>query len=439
MQRYLYFITFVATLGGFLLGFDTAVISGAELAIQDLWSLGDIQHGFTVSIAIIGTVFGAISGGYPSDRIGRRNTLFLIAALYLVSALGSALTHDWELFLFYRFIGGIGVGASSVAAPMYISELAPANIRGRLVALMQFNIVLGILIAYISNYLLEGSSANTWRWMLGVEAFPAFLFLVLVPFIPKSPRWLIVKKGDIEAARKILKRIDPVSVDEQIQSIIETHERNLKQNIKIRFFSKKYRFPILLAVLFAIFNQFSGINGIIYYAPRIFQNAGFESATALLSTAGIGLIKLTFTAISIYLIDRFGRRFLMIIGTIGLIVTLSITSLAFFYQIGGIIVALSLFAYIAFFGFSHGTVIWVFISEIFPNEVRAKGQSLGLFVHWVATVSIAFSLPSASRYGFGYTFLFFAVIMVLQLVFVLKLMPETKGLSLEALEKKILR
>ena len=439
MKRYLYFITLVATLGGFLLGFDTAVISGAEQSIQLLWRLNDIQHGFTVSIAIIGTLIGALFGGWPSDKLGRKNTLILIAALYFCSALGSALAQHWHFFLFFRFIGGIGVGASSVAAPMYISEIAPAERRGRLVALMQFNIVLGILIAYISNYLLEGSGENTWRWMLGVEAFPAFLFLVLTPFIPKSPRWLIVKKGDLEAAKAILTKIEPESVEKRARSIVESHENQLNARGSVRFFSRKYRFPIMLAVLFAIFNQVSGINGIIYYAPRIFQNAGFEASNALLSTVGIGAVKLTFTIISINLIDRFGRRFLMKVGSVGLILTLSITAGAFFMNLGGVLVAISLFIYIAFFGFSHGTVIWVFISEIFPNEVRAKGQSLGLTIHWVTTATIAFTLPTAEGFGFGYVFLFFAIMMVMQLVFVLRVMPETKGISLEEMQKKILK
>ena len=439
MKKYLYFNVLVATLGGFLLGFDTAVISGAEQSIQALWSLDDVRHGFTVSIAIIGTIFGAMFGGIPSDRIGRKNTLYLVGVLYLVSALGSALAHNWTFFLAFRFIGGVGVGASSVDAPMYISEISPARMRGRLVALMQVNIVFGILIAYVSNYLLEGGGPHTWRWMLGVETVPATLFLALIPFIPRSPRWLIVKRGNTEAARKVLARIDPLAVEEQVQQILETHRQHAAKAVRVRLFSRPYRFPILLAVLFAIFNQVSGINGIIYYAPRIFQNAGFESGSALLSTAGIGLIKLTFTVISINLIDRFGRRFLMLVGSVGLMVTLGVTSMAFFFDYGGIPVAISLFIYIAFFGFSHGTVIWVFISEIFPNEVRARGQSLGFLVHWITTATIAFTLPSAGARGFEWVFLFFAVMMVFQLIFVIRVMPETKGLTLEEMEKKILK
>jgi sugar porter (SP) family MFS transporter len=439
MKRYLYFITSVATLGGFLFGFDTAVISGAEQSIQILWKLDELQHGFTVSIALFGTILGALFGGIPSDYFGRKNTLFWIGVLYFISAFGSAIATDWYLFLFYRFIGGLGVGASSVAGPMYISEISPAKMRGRLVALFQFNVVLGILIAYLSNYLIEGTGEHAWRWMLGIEAVPAFVFLTLVLFIPKSPRWLIVKKGLIDKARLIIAKIDPVNVEKEIQLILKTHQQHLNQPVKERFLSKQYKFPIMLAVMFAVFNQLSGINNIIYYAPRIFQNAGLEAGSALLSTAGIGFINFIFTILAMNYIDRFGRRFLMIIGSIGLIITLGMTSMSFYLSIGGQMVAISLFLYIAFFGFSQGAVIWVFISEIFPNEVRAKGQSLGSFAHWFMAALVAFMVPSAEKIGFGHTFLFFTIMMVFQLFFVLKIMPETKGISLEELEKIILK
>jgi len=439
MKKYLYFITLVAALGGFLFGFDTAVISGAEQSIQKVWLLNEIQHGFTVSIALIGTVLGALFGGLPSDRLGRKKTLFWIGVLYFISAAGSALATNWHIFLFFRFIGGLGVGASSVAAPMYISEISPANKRGRLVALFQFNVVLGILIAYFSNYFIQGIGENAWRWMLGVEGFPAFIFAVLVPFIPRSPRWLIVKKNLIEEAKIVFGKLGSKQIDVEVQRIIETHRMHDQLAKKGRFFQKRYAFPIILAILFAMFNQLSGINAIIYYAPRIFQNAGLEAGSALLSTAGIGFINFIFTILAINLIDRFGRRFLMLIGSIGLIVTLLMTSLAFYFNIGGSVVAISLFIYIAFFGFSQGAVIWVFISEIFPNEVRANGQALGSFTHWIMASLIAFIVPSAEKIGFGPTFLFFAIMMILQLLFVIKMMPETKGISLEELEEKILK
>jgi len=434
MKRYLYFVTFVAALGGFLFGFDTAVISGAEQSIQSLWDLDEIEHGLTVSIALFGTIIGALFGGFPSDFLGRKYTLFWIGILYFVSALGSAMAVDWYAFLFFRFIGGLGVGASSVAGPMYISEISPANMRGRLVALFQFNVVLGILIAYLSNYLLQGSGEHAWRWMLGVEGIPAFAFLSLVLLIPESPRWLVFKKGLADKARGILNKIGHKNAEEELQAIISAHQHHIHKTEKERFFSKQYRFPIMLAILFAVFNQVSGINAIIYYTPRIFQNAGLETSSALLSTAGIGFINFVFTILAINFIDRFGRRFLMILGSIGLILTLAMTSLSFYYSIGGHIVAISLFVYIAFFGFSQGAVIWVFISEVFPNEVRAKGQSLGSFTHWFMAAFITFLIPSAERIGFGPTFLFFSIMMVVQLIFVLKIMPETKGISLEDME-----
>jgi SP family arabinose:H+ symporter-like MFS transporter len=300
-------------------------------------------------------------------------------------------------------------------------------------------VVFGILIAYLSNYLIQGSSENAWRWMLGVEGFPAFIFLVLVPFIPRSPRWLIVKKGKIKEATDIFRKLEPQEYEREVKRIISTHQMHDQLTKKGRFFQRRYAFPISLAILFAMFNQLSGINAIIYYAPRIFQNAGLQAGSALLSTAGIGFINFLFTILAINLIDRFGRRFLMLIGSIGLILTLGMTSLAFYLQIGGEIVAISLFIYIAFFGFSQGTVIWVFISEIFPNEVRANGQALGSFTHWIMASLIAFMVPSAEKIGFGPTFLFFSVMMVLQLIFVLRMMPETKGISLEELEEKLLK
>ncbi len=439
MNKPIFLYTVVAALGGFLFGFDTAVISGAEQAIQLLWKLSDFEQGLTVSIALIGTVFGALGGGIPSDRIGRKNTLFWIAVLYLVSAIGSALAGSWYAFLFFRFIGGLGVGASSVTAPMYISEISTANMRGRMVAIFQFNIVLGVLIAYFSNYLLQDSGTFDWRWMLGVEAFPAFVFLVLVLYIPQSPRWLIVKKGDIEEARKVLFNLDPDNAEAEITAIITAHHRHERQSLKERLFSRKYSFPIMLAMSFAIFNQLTGINAVIYYAPRILESSGLEKSSALLSTAGIGLINFILTILAMSFIDRFGRRFLMIIGSIGLSISLGIIAYAFFAQIGGYVVAITLLFYIAFFAFSQGTVIWVFLSEVFPNEVRANGQALGSFTHWIMAASISFFVPAVEKIGFGYAFMFFSGMMIFQLLFVLKAMPETKGISLEDLENLMIR
>jgi MFS transporter, SP family, arabinose:H+ symporter len=437
-ERKILFWSVTVALGGFLFGFDTAVISGAEQAIQQIWELNTIQHGLTVSIALIGTVLGALFGGIPSDRIGRKNTLFWIGVLYLISAMGSALATDWYSFLFFRFIGGLGVGASSVAAPMYISEIAPAKSRGRMVAMFQFNVVFGILLAYVSNYLLQDAGSNAWRWMLGVEAFPAILFVGLVLLVPKSPRWLVVKKGAIEEARAVLMQINPSTAEAELKAIIASKDREGAGPVA-SLFSRKYSLPVMLAVLFAVFNQVSGINAIIYYAPRIFEMAGFEKSSALLSSAGIGLVNFIFTFIGITLIDRIGRRRLMLVGSVGLIITLGLVARAFYMeQYGSMLVPLLLFAYIGFFAFSQGAVIWVVISEIFPNSVRASGQALGSFTHWFMAAVIAFTFPYVtSTLGGGNTFMIFAVMMVLQLLFVWKVMPETKGVSLEAIGEKV--
>lgn len=428
----------VIALGGFLFGFDTAVISGAEKLIQKYWALNAFEHGFTISIALIGTVIGSLLGAMPSDKLGRKNTLYIIAALYLVSSLGSALSTNWYLFLFFRFAGGLGVGASSVTAPIYISEIAPAEQRGRLVALFQFNIVLGILISYLSNYLIGQIGNDPWRLMLGVQAVPSFIFLVLLRFVPESPRWLIQRKGNVDEARRILRLINPATADTIVTAIQQGALEVKQQTQNDPLFSSRHKTPVMLAMLFAIFNQVSGINAIIYYAPRIFEMTGLGTKSSLLSSVGLGFINFCFTLLAMNFIDRFGRRTLMIIGSFGLIVTLGLVSFSFYTQgshpIANFAVPAYLFIYIAFFAFSQGAVIWVFISEIFPTSVRAKGQTLGSTTHWFMAAIIAFSFPYlAEKAGGSNTFLFFAVMMVLQLLFVWKLMPETKGKSLEQL------
>ncbi|MFB0946331.1 MAG: sugar porter family MFS transporter [Spirosomataceae bacterium] len=421
-----------AALGGFLFGFDTAVISGAEQTLQKLWNSTPAEHGLTVSIALIGTVIGSLIGGIPADKYGRKKTLYLVAILYLISALGSALAFDWYSFLAFRFIGGVGVGISSVVAPMYISEISPANNRGRLVALFQFNIVLGILISYLSNFLIAGTFEEDWRWMLGVEAVPAVLFLISIFTIPESPRWLITKKNNITAARPTLEVISEGDVDVLIAQI-QSAQTNVSSSFR-RLFSGSFTRPATLAILIAMFNQLSGINAIIYYAPRVFEMAGLGTESALLSSAGIGLVNLISTMIGLTLIDKYGRKSLMFVGSLGLIAALALASEAFFSERTGIAVPVYLFMFIAFFAFSQGAVIWVFISEIFPNTVRAHGQSLGSFTHWIMAAIIAYIFPYfAQTFGGGITFAFFAVMMVLQLLFVMKMMPETKGKSLEEL------
>lgn len=429
----------VVALGGFLFGFDTAVISGAELTIQQFWQLNVFEHGLTVSIALIGTVIGALFGGIPSENIGRKKTLFWIAILYSVSALGSALAPEWYSFLIFRFLGGLGVGASSVAAPLYIAEISPAHSRGKLVALFQFNIVLGILVAYLSNYLIGGTMENDWRWMLGVETLPAIFFMIAVLYVPESPRWLIVKKGKVDEARETLAVGNPGADLDLIITDIKESAHNVKGSKPVAFFSKQYSFPITLAILFAFFNQVSGINAIIYYAPRIFEMAGLGKSSALLSSAGVGLVNLIFTVLAMTYIDNFGRRTLMFIGTIGLIISLALVSHAFYSgNPENYPVQIYLFVYIAFFAFSQGAVIWVFISEIFPNQVRSYGQSLGSFTHWLMASIIAFTFPYLTvKLGEGNTFLMFSIMMIFQFIFVWMMMPETKGTSLEQLEKKV--
>ncbi len=435
----LYGWSITVALGGFLFGFDTAVISGAEQHIQALWELGDGLHGFAVAIALYGTVVGALLGGLPSDRLGRRTTLFWVGVLYLLSALGSALAPEIFSFMVFRFIGGLGVGVSSVAAPMYISEISPPRFRGRLVGLFQFNVVLGILIAYVSNYLLEGSGDQAWRWMLGVEAFPALLFAVLVTRVPRSPRWLVVKRSRDDEARGVLRSVGLSEPD--VERAIDEIRASIvlgRSGGQAPLFTRPFRLPIVLAVLFAFFNQVSGINAIIYYAPRILEMAGLGDRAALLSTAGIGLVNLVFTMVGLAIIDRFGRRTLMAVGSVGLIATLGLVSYSFGSGATGR-VSLLLFVYIAFFAMSQGAVIWVFISEIFPNQVRAGGQALGSFTHWLLAALIANAFPLvANRLGGSVVFAFFCGMMVLQLVYVWRLMPETKGASLEELEARLM-
>lgn len=424
-------------LGGFLFGFDTAVISGAEQEIQRLWGLGDALHGFAVAVALYGTVLGALLGGVPSDRYGRRATLAGIGVLYLVSAVGSALAPEVVSFMAFRFLGGLGVGASSVAAPMYISEIAPPDRRGRLVALFQFNIVLGILVAYVSNYVL-GSAGLGWRWMMGVEAVPAALFVALVARVPRSPRWLLVQRDLPDEARDVFRRLGwaPDQIERGLETIRASVVREASGR-RARLTSPQFRRPVVLAVLFAVFNQLSGINAIIYYAPRIFEMTGLGGSAALLSSAGVGLVNLVFTMLGLVLIDRFGRRSLMLVGSLGLIAALGLVSWAFFSETFGFVPAL-LFGYIAFFALSQGAVIWVFISEIFPNQVRAAGQSLGSFTHWILAAVVANAFPLvAGRLGGGPIFAVFCGMMGLQLLFVWFVMPETKNTSLEALEEDL--
>ncbi|RDC54195.1 MFS transporter [Pedobacter chinensis] len=431
----------VVALGGFLFGFDTAVISGAEKSIQQFWSLSVFQHGLTISIALIGTVIGSLLGSKPSDKFGRKYTLVFVAIAYLLSSLGTALADNWYFFLAFRFLGGLGVGTSSVTAPIYISKVSPAEKRGQLVGLFQFNVVLGILVSYLSNYLLSQTGEHSWRWMLGVQAVPSILFLVLIRFIPESPRWLILKRGDTEKALRTLNIINPQNAEQELAAILKSDTTNKDHHQKVPgLFSGQYNFPVMLAVLFAIFNQVSGINAIIYYAPRIFAMAGLGEHSSLLSTVGIGVVNFVFTLIAINFIDQIGRRVLMLIGSVGLIISLFLVAFTFYYNIqGGLAIPVFIMVFIAFFAFSQGAVIWVFISEIFPNQVRAKGQTLGSSTHWIMAALIAFYFPYLTEIlGGAVTFFFFGSMMVLQLIFVWRIMPETKGKSLEQIGSNII-
>lgn len=442
MNRKLLLWSIVVALGGFLFGFDTAVISGAEQDIKRVWELSDVLHGIAIGVALYGTVIGALFGGIPATKFGRKKTLFWIGIFYLISAIGSAMAPSVYVFMAFRVLGGLAIGASSVVAPMYITEIAPARNRGKLVATFQFNIVFGILMAYLSNYLLQGIGGdNSWRLMLGIVAIPAFIYSVLVFFVPESPRWLMVHRGDYVTARKTLEISDPDGVDDAILEIQKSIELEHQKESLSAFFSKRFSFPIFLAISIAFFNQMSGINAVIYFAPRIFELAGIGKQAAFLQSAGIGLVNLVFTMAGLYFIDRLGRRKLMLIGSLGYIISLASVAYAFYSgHSSGMVVPILLFLFIASHAIGQGTVIWVFISEIFPNSVRAYGQSLGCTTHWVMASIITTIFPiMAAKFGAAPIFLFFACMMVLQLFWVIFKMPETKGVPLEELEAKLIK
>ncbi|MEZ5043878.1 MAG: sugar porter family MFS transporter [Saprospiraceae bacterium] len=440
MNRKLVFWSVTVAIAGFLFGFDTVVISGANLPIKELWGTTPLFHGFFImSMALWGTVIGALFAGVPSQRLGRKKTLIWIGVLFFVSALGSGLAWDPYSFSFFRFIGGLGVGASSVAAPVYITEISTEKNRGGLVALYQFNIVLGIFVAFFSNYLLKGfGGANDWRWMLGVEAIPAFIYTVMVFGVPKSPRWLLLTKGDEAGASAILSQIGVADVKAEILAIKESVKFAVKENI----FVPKYRTPVILAFLLAFFNQLSGINFVLYYAPEILEKAGLAAKESLQSSISIGGINLVFTMIGMYLIDKMGRKQLMIIGSLGYIISLAMVAYAYATAASPTFLMTFLLAFIASHAIGQGAVIWVFISEIFPNRVRAFGQAWGSGIHWIFAALITLLGPvvinffSASPWPI---FAFFSGMMVLQLLFVLTMMPETKGVSLEELERRLIK
>jgi len=461
-RKLLFRSAIVAALGGLLFGFDTAVISGAEQTLQELYqatyetmasymaNLGFLGstgfwHGCTISSALIGTIIGAWLASKPSDSVGRRKTLIFLAILYFVSAVGSGIAWGWLSFVISRFIGGLAVGGSSVVGPIYIAEISPARSRGRLVALMQFNIVFGILLAFLSNYLIGRMElgAIEWRWMFGVEAFPAAAFFFLLFGNPQSPRWLLTK-GRGDEARGTMESLGAENIDQEIRDIQESIDLE-HHTMKEPFFRRKYMTPILLAFLIAAFNQLSGINALLYYSARIFEMAGASADFARLQSVIVGATNLVFTILAMVVIDHFGRKKLMLVGSIGYIISLSSVAWAFRTDAGGRMVLLSFLLFIASHAFGQGAVIWVFISEIFPNRVRAKGQALGSFTHWFMCAAISWTFPmmvgkadapGANQAG-ARVFAFYAGMMVLQLLFVLFMMPETKGVPLEQIQKKL--
>ena len=447
MKSRIFLWSITSALAGFLFGFDTVVISGAEQTIQKLWSLGAAAHGLVMASALYGTVLGSLIGGWPADKIGRRRTLLSIGALYILSAVGCAFAGNVGMFVAARFIGGLGIGISTVASPLYISEIAPPQYRGRLAGMFQFNIVFGIVIAFASNAILAKiGGEQAWRWMLGIAAFPSLLYAVMCFGLPESPRWLIGRKGDRVAGIAVLKLIEPEKSEPELSAHADEifAASHTEEAATGGFWSMRLRIPILLAFLVAFFNQMSGINAVLYFAPRIFEMTGLGEKAAMLQSVGIGVTNLLFTFVGLGLIDRLGRRTLLFLGSFGYIASLGLTAWAFFTQHFSI-VPVCIFAFIAAHAVGQGAVIWVFISEIFPNRHRAQGQTLGSFTHWIFAALLTTVFPkmvelsgaSDQPQRAGFIFVFFCGMMVLQLLWVKFMVPETKGLSLESMQHKL--
>jgi MFS transporter, SP family, arabinose:H+ symporter len=437
LNRTLVKSTVVAALGGLLFGFDTAVIAGTTDALTSYFDLSPAGLGLTVSIALWGTVIGSLFAGYPGDRWGRRDSLRIMGVFYVISALGCAFAWNWHSLVLSRFIGGLAIGGSSVLGPMYIAEISPARWRGRLVGFFQFNVVAGILIAYLSNYLvgLADLGLAEWRWKLGVAAAPAVFFLFTLLAIPRSPRWL-AQKSRSQEARAVLESIGEKDPDKELGLILDAvrEEREFGQE---RLLSERNRFPLFLAISIAIFNQLSGINAILYYLNDIFAKAGFDKVSGDLQAVAIGATNLIFTILAMSIIDRVGRRTLLIIGSIGTAVCLAGVAAIFWTGSNEGLLVWLLIGFIASFGFSQGAVIWVYISEVFPTAVRAKGQSLGSFTHWIMNAMIAWGFPVIAAQSKAAPFVFFSAMMLVQLVVVSAIYPETKGVTLEEMEHRL--
>ena len=438
MNKKIILCSVIAALGGFLFGFDTVVISGAEQTIQKLWNLNATVHGWVMSSALWGTVVGSLIGGWPTERLGRRQTLFWVGILYFVSAVWSGLATGAYTLIIARFIGGVGVGISTIAAPLYIAEISPAHARGRLAGMFQFNIVFGILVAFLSNALLSGIGEHAWRWMLGIEALPALVYTLCCVGLIESPRWLIVHRRDREDGLAVLRTINPGPSGAALPAVAEEIEASVGQHVRAEaFFTRRLFTPIMLAFLIAFFNQLSGINAILYFAPRIFEMTGLAKSAALLQSVGVGVTNLIFTFAGLWLIDKAGRRTLLEIGSYGYIASLGACAWAF-YTGHEAIVPLCIFAFIAAHAIGQGAVIWVFISEIFPNRNRAAGQALGSFTHWIFAALLTLFFPMmAERFHPGTLFALFCGMMVLQLIWVKTVVPETKGIPLEQMQKKM--
>lgn len=418
-----------AALGGLLFGFDTAVISGTTQALQAHFALSDPALGFTVASALIGTVIGSLVAGAPADRFGRRRMLLAIAVAYLVSSLGSGLANSWPVLLLFRMLGGLAIGAASVVTPVYIAEVAPTRFRGRLVALNQLNIVLGILLAFLSNYLIaRGMDADVaWRWMLGIVAAPSALFLLVTLLLPESPRWLVVK-GRSADALDVLQQLGFADPEREIAAMQGVQARERQPQL----FQRRYAVPVGCAIAIAMFNQLSGINALLYYAPRIFALGGAGADSAMLQSVAVGGINLVFTVLALFLIDRFGRKPLLYVGSLVCALALFLVGFQLEQPVAdGTLILVGMLGFIAAFAVSQGAVIWVFLSEVFPSEVRGKGQALGSTTHWLMAAAITWTFPIvAGRVG-GWVFLFFGAMMLLQLVWVWRFMPETNGVPLE--------
>jgi len=433
-------VSLIIAIGGFLFGYDIAMMSGTTSQLESIFNLNSTWLGFTIAIAILGTIVGTLIIGRPAEKYGRRKSLILLSGLFALAAIGSATSFNWEMLLFFRFVSGVLLGCITVVTPMFIAEISPAKRRGQLVLLNQFFVVSAIFLAFVVNYFLAQTIGDgSWRWMIGVESLPAFLFFGLLFLVPESPRWLI-NQNRSEEALVVFTRIQAENPEAEVAMVRKSVEQELQVGHG-NLFVKENRFPVMIAILIAAFNQLAGINAIMIYAPRVFEMAGFTTNSALLQSISIGATNLLFTFVALFLIDRYGRRTLLMVGSVGMVFFLGMLSKAFFTnnfsELGGYGVMIYLMGFIAFFAFSQGAVLWVVISEIFPNKVRSKGQALGSFTHWIMAAALIWGFPIFSNMpgiGGGPSFAFFAAMMVLHFFFAWKVLPETKGKSLEEIQ-----